>query len=161
MRTRIPHPRTLAPGLVLAALLLAPAGGATEAPADPGATADPVREMAPAPVTDLPGVTAFAPTRRPAAGAFAARLREADERHRLERAAMRERLAAADRAGRAALQREAEALKLAHHAELLALQLERARATGRAELAARLGRRLAVLATRGATSAAARAGGAR
>lgn len=162
MRTRSSSHRPLAPALALLALLLATASGATGMPAAPGEPAgDPAPAEAAAPATDAPGVTTFAPTRRAAANAFGARLRESRARHLGELAGLREQLAAAERPERAALQRRLEALKLAWQAELVQLQLERARAGGRAELAAKLERRLAALAVRGATNTAAAAGGAR
>lgn len=156
-------PATRRPGLGIAAAIAlhfvafppaAPAEAAHEGPAEAGAA---VAHGA----ADPPGMTTFAPTRRPARAGFALRLRDSRARHHDALAALRERLAAADRAARPALQREIEALKRAHEADLLALQAERARADGRGELLVSLERRLAALRARGAEPARAGERGAR
>lgn len=151
--------RPVARVLLLAALFATPtwsAERAADAPADETA-----RPAAPPSATDPPGVTSFAPTRRPAANRFAVRLRESAARHRQELSALRARIGAAGRAERAELQRQAEALKEAWQAELLGLQIERARGAGRAALAEKLERRRSALQSRDPRSAGASAGGVR
>lgn len=106
---------------------------------------------------DAPGVTAFAPT-RVRTTPFGARVREAEAIHRQALASARARLASAAPAGRAAIQREIESLKLAHGARLAGLQVERARAAGRADLVAKLEQRIARLEARGARLAPAEGG---
>lgn len=136
-----PPPGALGAGL---ALLLAVAAPPPAAADEAARHAHDAERVLPDP-GDPPGVTAFAPTRRPGTAAFAGRLRAVRAAQDRALAALRERLAGAGRADRPAVQREIESLKRAHLAELLAEQLARARAFGHEEVAVRLERRLAAL----------------
>lgn len=89
-----------------------------------------------------PAAVHASPSRAPRHGT---RLRSALERQRAELEPLRARLDRTERSGRPAVQREIEAAKRAHAAELLALQAERARAFGHAAVADRLERRRAAL----------------
>lgn len=131
----------------------------------PAAERDPVDPAAPpatlADADDPPGQTVFAPTRRALRDPFAVRVRELGARRDAALADLRARLASAAPAERNGIQREIEACKRAWEGELVGAQIERARATGRAALAARLERRLAVLREAEPSRVIAPAGGAR
>lgn len=125
--------------LVLLALPAFAAGAervAGDAVAPPSVTPD---------ADDRPGQTVFTPTRAALRDPFSARVRELGARRDAALAELRARMAAASPEARPAIQREVEAVKQAWAAELTGAQLDRARATGRVALAARLERRLAVL----------------
>lgn len=136
-----PSPGAVGAGLALLLALAAPPHAAAD---EAARHVHDVERVLPDP-GDPPGVTAFAPTRRAGSAAFAGRLRAVHTAHERALAALRERLAAAGRAERPAVQREIESLKRAHLAELVAEQLARARAFGHEEVAVRLERRLASL----------------
>jgi len=136
-----PSPGAVGAGLALLLALAAPPPAAADEAARPAHDAE---RVLPDP-GDPPGVTSFAPTRRAGTAAFAGRLRAVRVAHDRALAGLRERLATASRAERAAVQREIESLKRAQLAELLAEQVARARAFGHEEAAVRLERRLAVL----------------
>jgi hypothetical protein len=137
-----------AAGLALLLIALAPAVSPAQSPSgsEPVATADPA---------DPPGTTTFTPTRQRTVATFRTLLRDVEQRHAAALAAARVRLAESPRHERPAIQREIEALKSNRQLELLQLQLDRARAGGRVDLARRIEQRLA----QGAREAA--AGGAR
>lgn len=139
----LPSPGAAGAGLMLLLAFASPPPASADAAARHGLDAE---RVLPDP-GDPPGVTAFAPTRRAGSAAFAGRLRATRAAHERALAGLRERLAAAGRAERPAVQREIESLKRAHLADLVAEQLARARAFGHEEAAVRLERRLTALRT--------------